>query len=151
MPSAIRSASLRSRRGCWSGPTRASSARAPSSPPRTRSASPRSTSDWRRSAPERYADEILRRFGPIPPAATPNIERIRLQTDILLDAAPTPAAIDAALAKLEALARERGSAVGAVTALPVSIDRISQWAKAAESRGLTLVPISAIAAKPKSS
>jgi hypothetical protein len=43
-------------------------------------------SDWRRSAPERYADEILRRFGPIPPAATPNIERIRLQTDILLDA-----------------------------------------------------------------
>jgi uncharacterized protein len=73
------------------------------------------------------------------------------RADIVLDAAPTPAAIDAALAKLEAIARERGSAVGAASALPVSIDRIAQWAKAVESRGLTLVPISAIAAKPKSS
>jgi len=35
--------------------------------------------------------------------------------------------------------------------LPVSIDRIAQWAKAAESRGLILVPISAVAIKPKSS
>ena len=32
-------------------------------------------------------------------------------------------------------------AVGVATALPVSIERIAQWAKAAESRGILLVPI----------
>ena len=40
--------------------------------------------------------------------------------------------IDRALARLEALARERGIAVGIASALPASIDRIAQWAKAAE-------------------
>jgi uncharacterized protein len=73
------------------------------------------------------------------------------KADVVLDALPTPAGIDAALAKLEALARERGIAVGAAAALPVAVSRIAQWAKAAESRGLTLVPITAVALKPKSS
>jgi polysaccharide deacetylase 2 family uncharacterized protein YibQ len=73
------------------------------------------------------------------------------KADVQLDAVPTPTEIDVALAKLEALARERGVAVGAATALPVSIDRLSQWVKASESRGITLVPISAAANKPKSS
>lgn len=73
------------------------------------------------------------------------------KADIVLDAAPTAAAIDSALTRLEAIARERGTAVGTASALPVSIDRIAQWAKAAESRGLTLVPVSAVAVKPKSS
>jgi len=73
------------------------------------------------------------------------------KADIVLDAAPTAGAIDSALVKLEAIARERGTAVGTATALPISIDRIAQWTKAAESRGLILVPISAIAVKPKSS
>ena len=82
-------------------------------------------------------------------AGTNNVPMAK--ADIVLDAAPTAAAIDSALTKLEAIARERGLAVGAATALPVSIDRIAQWAKAAESRGLILVPISAVAIKPKSS
>ena len=69
----------------------------------------------------------------------------------MLDAVPTPAKIDRALARLEALARERGIAVGIASALPASIERIAQWAKAAESRGIVLVPISAVAIKPKSS
>lgn len=73
------------------------------------------------------------------------------RADIVLDAAPTIGEIDAALAKLEALARERGMAVGAAGALPVSIDRIARWAKAAAARGIVLVPISTIANKPKSS
>ena len=42
-------------------------------------------------------------------------------------------------------ARERNVAVGIASALPVSIDHIAKWAKAAESRGLLLVPISAVA------
>ena len=55
------------------------------------------------------------------------------KADIVIDAVPTAAHIDRALARLEALARERGVAVGFASALPVSIDRIAQWAKAAEA------------------
>ena len=73
------------------------------------------------------------------------------KTDIVIDATPSSAEIDAALAKLEAAAKSRGIAVGTASALPVSIDRIAQWIKAAEARGITLVPISAVANKPKQS
>jgi polysaccharide deacetylase 2 family uncharacterized protein YibQ len=71
--------------------------------------------------------------------------------DVTIDAAPTAAEIDGALTKLEALARERGTAVGVASALPISIQRISTWAKAVTARGITLVPISAVANKPKQS
>jgi polysaccharide deacetylase 2 family uncharacterized protein YibQ len=73
------------------------------------------------------------------------------KAELILDAVPTSAHIDKALAKLEALARERGSAVGVASALPASIERIAQWAKGAEARGIVLVPITAVAIKPKSS
>ena len=72
------------------------------------------------------------------------------KAELILDAVPTSAHIDTALAKLEALAREHGSAVGR-SALPASIERITQWAKGAEVRGIVLVPITAVAIKPKSS
>jgi hypothetical protein len=42
-------------------------------------------SDWRRSSPHAYAEEILRRHGPVPPGAKPNLARIRMQMDIVLD------------------------------------------------------------------
>ena len=71
------------------------------------------------------------------------------KAEVVLDAVPTPAHIDQALARLEAIARERGVAVGIATALPATVDRIAQWAKAAESRGLVLVPITAAVLKPK--
>ena len=73
------------------------------------------------------------------------------KAEIVLDAVPTQAHIDQALTRLEALAREHGTAVGIASALPASIERIAQWAKAAEGRGIVLVPISAVAIKPKSS
>ena len=57
--------------------------------------------------------------------------------------------IESALAKLEAVARDRGSAVGVASSLPVSIERIFQWSKSTESRGITLVPISVVANRPK--
>jgi polysaccharide deacetylase 2 family uncharacterized protein YibQ len=74
-----------------------------------------------------------------------------VQADVILDSVPTPADIDRALGRLEMTARERGTAVGIASALPVSIDHIAKWAKAAESRGLLLVPVSAAAAKAKQS
>lgn len=73
------------------------------------------------------------------------------KADIVIDAAPTAAEIDLALARLEQMARERGRAVGAATALPIAIDRIALWAKEIEGRGVALVPLSAVASRPKSS
>jgi polysaccharide deacetylase 2 family uncharacterized protein YibQ len=73
------------------------------------------------------------------------------QADVVIDAVPTPEEIDRALGRLEMTARERNVAVGVASALPVSIDEIAKWAKAAESRGLLLVPISAVANKSKQS
>ena len=73
------------------------------------------------------------------------------KADVSIDTVPTPAEIDRALARLEALAKERGSAVGIASALPISIDRIGTWAKQLESRGLKLVPLTTAMLKPKSS
>ncbi len=72
------------------------------------------------------------------------------KADVVIDAVPNGADIDRALARLEVIARDRGTAVGTASALPVSIDRIVRWAKAAEGRVL-LVPITAAVAKAKSS
>jgi uncharacterized protein len=68
---------------------------------------------------------------------------------VVLDAVPTPNEIDRALLRLESLARDGSIAVGVASALPVSMARIARWAKAAESRGFLLVPISAAAVKAK--
>ena len=73
------------------------------------------------------------------------------KADVVLDTIPTAADVDRALNRLEAIARDRGVAVGSANALPVSIERIAKWAKAAESRGVLLVPITAVIARAKSS
>jgi hypothetical protein len=67
---------------------------------------------------------------------------------VVLDSRPRASAIDDQLARLEAIAREKGSAIGVASALPVSIERIAQWAKTLEGRGVQLVPLSALMAKP---
>jgi uncharacterized protein len=72
-----------------------------------------------------------------------------VHADVVIDAVPTPTEIDRALDRLEMAARERSFAVGIASALPVAIEHIAAWAKAAESRGLLLVPVSAVAAKGK--
>lgn len=69
--------------------------------------------------------------------------------DVVLDAVQRPADIDAALQRLEAIAKEKGQAIGVATALPVSVDRIQRWIKAAEARGVTLVPVSALAPRQR--
>ena len=69
---------------------------------------------------------------------------------VVLDAVPIATEIDSALSRLETLARSGGVGIGVASVLPVGIDRIAQWVKAAESRGLVLVPISVVASRPKS-
>ncbi|WJR78634.1 divergent polysaccharide deacetylase family protein [Bradyrhizobium sp. NP1] len=71
--------------------------------------------------------------------------------DVAIDAVPTAAEIERALAKLESLARERGVALGTASALPVSIERIGAWIKGLEGRGIMLVPLTTAMLKSKSS
>jgi hypothetical protein len=73
------------------------------------------------------------------------------KADLMIDAVPSSAEIDRALGRLEKTARERGIAIGMASALPASIERIALWAKAAESHGIQLVPISAAVVRGKSS
>ena len=40
--------------------------------------------------------------------------------------------------------RVNGSAIGVISALPVSIDTLAEWSKNAQDRGFTLVPVSAL-------
>jgi polysaccharide deacetylase 2 family uncharacterized protein YibQ len=74
-----------------------------------------------------------------------------LKADVVVDAKPNWSEIDTALEQLERLAADRGYAVGMATALPVSIERIARWAKAAEARGIRIVPLSAVATRSKQS
>ena len=73
------------------------------------------------------------------------------KADLVIDATPTTAEIDRALARLEMLARDNGTAVGFANAQPATIARIAEWAKKVESRGFVLVPITTVAIKAKSS
>jgi len=68
---------------------------------------------------------------------------------VTIDAVPTANEIDHALGRLEMAARERSVAVGISSGLPVSIDHIAKWAKDLAGRGVQLVPITAVALKPK--
>jgi hypothetical protein len=72
------------------------------------------------------------------------------KADAAVDAVPTAAEIDHALARLETVAKERGIAIGTASALPVSIERISAWTRGLESRGVLLVPLTTAMLKSKS-
>jgi hypothetical protein len=72
-----------------------------------------------------------------------------VKADAIVDARPGWAEIDGALERLERLATDRGHAVGFASAMPVSIERIAQWAKAAEARGARIAHLSAVVGKAK--
>jgi polysaccharide deacetylase 2 family uncharacterized protein YibQ len=72
------------------------------------------------------------------------------RADLAIDAVPTAVEIDRALAKLESLAKEHGTAVGMASALPISIERIAIWIKTLESHGIMLVPLTTAMLKSKS-
>lgn len=71
--------------------------------------------------------------------------------DVTIDSVPTSAEIDRSLAKLEAIAKDRGFAVGTASALPISIERIAAWIKTLDARGVMLVPLTTTMLKSKSS
>ncbi|WP_299475831.1 divergent polysaccharide deacetylase family protein [uncultured Roseibium sp.] len=63
--------------------------------------------------------------------------------DVVLDEVPREDNIDAKLLQLESIARSRGVAVAAGSALPVTVRQLEKWVKDLEQRGLQLVPVSA--------
>lgn len=65
------------------------------------------------------------------------------RVDAMLDSNPARQPILDALAALEAKARQNGSAVGLVSALPVSVSAISEWTEGLDEKGFVLVPVSA--------
>ncbi|GHA24779.1 hypothetical protein GCM10007989_20550 [Devosia pacifica] len=62
----------------------------------------------------------------------------------VIDTNPSADAIRAELEQLESEALRNGSAIGIVTALPVSIRTVAAWARELESKGISLVPASAL-------
>jgi polysaccharide deacetylase 2 family uncharacterized protein YibQ len=68
---------------------------------------------------------------------------VAARADLVLDSTAEPEAIEAALARLEAIARDKGIAIGVASALPASVETIGRFARALEARGIALVPLSA--------
>jgi polysaccharide deacetylase 2 family uncharacterized protein YibQ len=64
--------------------------------------------------------------------------------DVVIDAGQSQESIEAALKELEALARERGQALGVATALPATIEAIARWSEGLSARGIVLTPVSAL-------
>ncbi|MEQ9639636.1 MAG: divergent polysaccharide deacetylase family protein [Alphaproteobacteria bacterium] len=69
--------------------------------------------------------------------------------DVFLDeAAAARATINAGLAELERIARERGSAIGIGYPFPVTMEMLANWARDLEGRDIELLPVSALARLP---
>jgi polysaccharide deacetylase 2 family uncharacterized protein YibQ len=71
------------------------------------------------------------------------------RADVILDAVTEAAAIDARLAQVEAIARQRGYAIATATAFPVTVERIAAFVKAAAERGFEIVPLTALVANDR--
>lgn len=67
------------------------------------------------------------------------------RSDGVLDANPSASAIAAALDGLKAQADAHGQAIGMLSALPVSIRTLAEWAQALDESQYLLVPVSALA------
>lgn len=66
------------------------------------------------------------------------------RADMALDQNPARQPILDQLKALEQKAADHGSAVGVISALPVSISTLAEWARTAGDRGFTLVPVTAL-------
>ncbi|HVQ11591.1 MAG TPA: divergent polysaccharide deacetylase family protein [Methyloceanibacter sp.] len=63
--------------------------------------------------------------------------------DVQIDAVPSPDDIAKALARLEATAKEKGSAIGIASAKPATIKALAQWAAQLQAKNIILIPVSA--------
>ncbi|WP_158810092.1 divergent polysaccharide deacetylase family protein [Beijerinckia sp. L45] len=77
------------------------------------------------------------------PTLAPSLGIPTAHADVVLDAADA-SALRTALVKLEAIARDKGSAIGEASDLPATIAAIADFAQTLEARGIALVPVSAL-------
>lgn len=68
----------------------------------------------------------------------------RVYADRIIDTEASRPAIDRALADLERIARQNGSAVGIGQPFPVTFERLINWLALVENRGFVLAPVSAV-------
>ncbi|MCI0598943.1 MAG: divergent polysaccharide deacetylase family protein [Beijerinckiaceae bacterium] len=76
-------------------------------------------------------------------ALAPGLGLAASRADVIVDSTAQPVAVEAALARLETIAREKGVAIGVASALPASILAVGRFARELEPRGITLIPLSA--------
>ena len=99
-------------------------------------------------------DEIARRglmyLDPRPGRSASRPDLYSCSVDVVIDNPPARAEVDAKLATLERIAREKGVAVGLVGQLqPVTLERLAKWTKALAGRGFVLVPVSSVVTDPR--
>jgi len=63
---------------------------------------------------------------------------------VQIDAGASPADMAKQLAQLEALAKERGTAIGVAKAKPATVKQLADWAAKLEAKGFVLVPVSTV-------
>ncbi len=89
-------------------------------------------------------------------ATTPHTKAARMATEIglpravsnlVLDENLSKAAIDGKLAELEAIVRERATAVAVASPNPATLERIAVWVASLADKNLVLVPVTAVADK----
>lgn len=68
----------------------------------------------------------------------------RASADYVVDETQSPSAITGRLTAVEALAKQRGAALGAGFGYPVTVEAVARWAAGLDARGLQLAPASAM-------
>jgi polysaccharide deacetylase 2 family uncharacterized protein YibQ len=72
------------------------------------------------------------------------------RVDLVVDDTEAASSLDARLAELARIARERGSALGLAGAVrPVTVERIAAWASQLAAQGIALAPVSALVEAPR--
>jgi polysaccharide deacetylase 2 family uncharacterized protein YibQ len=66
------------------------------------------------------------------------------RADMWLDPIPSRSAVMEQLTALEQRATEAGQAIGVISALPISVQTLAEWASDVEKRGFAIVPVSAL-------
>ncbi len=72
----------------------------------------------------------------------------RASADRVIDETRTPVAIMGQLNAIEAMARQRGDALGTGFSYPVTVEAVARWAAGLDGRGLQLAPASAMTRRP---
>jgi uncharacterized protein len=74
----------------------------------------------------------------------PETGAITARAELVIDATPNAEDIDAALARLEEKAKREGAVIGFASPLPITVERLEQWAGQLTAKGIALVPVSAV-------